>query len=237
MPCSPRATPILPTRRRLRPQRSTCASFMTTSASTLASDESSRDRICSVAWSQPRSRVSGSVTRRSSALPPRYCSRGILPPRPFSATLFYVWMSTPKPRLRCVPIQRQFRGRSKRCSAIVARVQTGRVTTTEVRLGEQVIAPQQMLMVQLHSANHDHRRFENLGEFLFDRDPNPHVGFGKGIHFCLGAPLARLEAKIALGVLLRRFSQLRVDPDQPLEEYADPGFNSMQRLHLLVEPV
>src|SRR5215218_7579884 len=67
-------------------------------------------------------------------------------------------------------------------------VQTGRVTTIEVRLGEQVIAPQQMLMVQLHSANHDHRRFENPDEFLFDRDPNPHVGFGKGIHFCLGAP-------------------------------------------------
>jgi Cytochrome P450 len=73
-------------------------------------------------------------------------------------------------------------------------------------------------------------------EFLIDRNPNPHVGFGKGIHFCLGAPLARLESKIALGVLLRRFSRLRVDPEQPLEEYADPGFNSMQRLHLLVKP-
>jgi cytochrome P450 len=116
-------------------------------------------------------------------------------------------------------------------------VQTGRVTATEVRLQEQVIAPQQMLIVWLHSANHDERQFENPDEFLIDRDPNPHVGFGKGIHFCLGAPLARLESKIALGVLLRRFSQLRVDPEQPLEEYADPGFNSMQRLHLLVEPV
>jgi cytochrome P450 len=116
-------------------------------------------------------------------------------------------------------------------------VQTGRVTTSEVRLGGQVIAPQRMLMVQLHSANHDERRFENPGEFLIDRNPNPHVGFGKGIHFCLGAPLARLESKIALGVLLRRFSQLRVDPEQPLEEYADLGFNSMQTLHLVVEPV
>jgi cytochrome P450 len=116
-------------------------------------------------------------------------------------------------------------------------VQTGRVTTTEVRLGGQVIAPQQMLMVQLHSANHDERQFENPNEFLIDRNPNPHVGFGKGIHFCLGAPLARLESKIALDILLQRFSQLRVDPEQPFEEYADPGFNSMQRLHLLVEPV
>jgi cytochrome P450 len=116
-------------------------------------------------------------------------------------------------------------------------VQTGRVTTTKVQLGGQVIDSQEMLMVWLHSANHDERHFENPDEFLIDRNPNPHVGFGKGIHFCLGAPLARLESKITLGVLLRRFSQLRVDPEQPLEEYADPGFNSMQRLHLLVEPV
>ena len=99
-----------------------------------------------------------------------------------------------------------------------------------------MIGPKQMLMVRLHSANHDERRFENPGDFLIDRDPNPHVGFGKGIHFCLGAPLARLESKIALGILLRRFSRLRVDPEQAPEEYADPGFNSMQRLHLLVEP-
>jgi cytochrome P450 len=115
-------------------------------------------------------------------------------------------------------------------------VHTGRVAATEVQLGEQVVAPQQMLIVWLHSANHDERQFKNPDEFLIDRTPNPHVGFGKGIHFCLGAPLARLESKIALGVLLRRFSQLRVDPEQPLKEYADPGFNSMQRLHLLVEP-
>jgi cytochrome P450 len=115
-------------------------------------------------------------------------------------------------------------------------VNTGRLAATEVQLGEQVISPRQMLIVWLHSANHDERQFENPDEFLIDRNPNPHVGFGKGIHFCLGAPLARLESRIALGVLLRRFSRLRVDPEQPLEEYADPGFNSMQRLHLLVEP-
>ena len=133
--------------------------------------------------------------------------------------------------------QRRFRGRLKRCSAIVARsLNTGRVAATEVQLGEQVIAPRQMLIVWLHSANHDERQFENPDEFLIDRNPNPHVGFGKGIHFCLGIPLARLESRIALGVLPRRFPRLRVDPEQPLEEYADPGFNSMQRLDLLVEP-
>ena len=115
-------------------------------------------------------------------------------------------------------------------------VNTGRLAATEVQLGEQVISPRQMLIVWLHSANHDERQFENPNEFLIDRNPNPHVGFGKGIHFCLGSPLARLESRIALGVLLRRFSRLRVDPEQPLEEYADPGFNSSAKAGPLVEP-
>jgi cytochrome P450 len=113
---------------------------------------------------------------------------------------------------------------------------TTRVTTTEVRLGHQVIAPGQLVNVWLLSANHDEREFQNPDDFVVDRHPNPHVAFGKGIHFCIGAPLARLEGRVALGVLLRRFSRLRVDPEQPLEPYANPGFSGSRTLHLLVEP-
>ena len=113
--------------------------------------------------------------------------------------------------------------------------QISRVTTDEVQLGEQLIGPRQMLNVWLVSANHDERQFENPEDFVIDRHPNPHVGFGKGIHFCLGAPLARLESRVALGVLLRRYSQLRVDPEIPLESFADPGFNGVHELHLLVD--
>jgi hypothetical protein len=113
--------------------------------------------------------------------------------------------------------------------------QISRVTTDEVQLGEQLIGPRQMLNVWLVSANHDERQFENPEDFVIDRHPNPHVGFGHGIHFCLGAPLARLESRVALGVLLRRYSQLRVDPEIPLESFADPGFNGVQELHLLVD--
>jgi cytochrome P450 len=113
---------------------------------------------------------------------------------------------------------------------------TTRVTTTEVRLGHQVIAPGQLANVWLLSANHDEREFQNPDDFVVDRHPNPHVAFGKGIHFCIGAPLARLEGRVALGVLLRRFSRLRVDPEQPLEPYANPGFSGSRTLHLLVEP-
>jgi cytochrome P450 len=110
-----------------------------------------------------------------------------------------------------------------------------RATTAETILGDKVIPPEQMVMAWLLSANHDERQFEHPDEFVIDRQPNPHLGFGRGIHFCLGAPLARLESRVALGILLRRYSRLRVDPNYPLEGYVNPGFNSTKTLHLLVE--
>jgi cytochrome P450 len=110
-----------------------------------------------------------------------------------------------------------------------------RATTAETILGDKVIPPEQMVMAWLLSANHDERQFEHPDEFVIDRQPNPHLGFGRGIHFCLGAPLARLESRVALGILLRRYSWLRVDPNYPLEGYVNPGFNSTKTLHLLVE--
>src|SRR5262245_12305491 len=102
---------------------------------------------------------------------------------------------------------------------------TTRVTATEVRIGDTVIGPGELVAAWLLSANHDERQFEPPDEFVVDRHPNPHVAFGKGIHFCIGAPLARLEARVALGVLLRRCASIRVDPDHPLEPYGDRGFN------------
>ena len=111
-----------------------------------------------------------------------------------------------------------------------------RATTAEVQLGAQVIPPKQPVMAWLLSANRDERQFDNPDAFVMDRQPNAHVGFGKGIHFCLGAPLARLESRVALAILLRRYSQLRVDPTYPLEGYLNPGLNSTKTLHLLVEP-
>jgi cytochrome P450 len=91
-----------------------------------------------------------------------------------------------------------------------------------------------MVYVWLQSANQDERRFTAPECFQIDRHPNPHLAFGKGIHFCLGAPLARLESRIALGVLLRSFSAIRVDPDQPVETHA--VFNGVRSLHLALTP-
>jgi cytochrome P450 len=109
---------------------------------------------------------------------------------------------------------------------------TARVTTTEVQLADQVLGAKELIYLSLLSANHDERRFDCPDEFLIDRHPNPHLAFGRGIHFCLGAPLARLESRIVLGLLLRRFTWIRVDPDQPVQTYA--RFNGVRQLHLQV---
>jgi cytochrome P450 len=113
---------------------------------------------------------------------------------------------------------------------------SGRVTTSEVQLGNRVIPPKSFVTVWMDSANRDERQFDRPDEFVFDRSPNPHLGFGRGIHFCIGAPLARLEAKLALRTLLTRYSVLQVDPDRPAERYTNPGINGVRSLHLNVEP-
>jgi unspecific monooxygenase len=62
----------------------------------------------------------------------------------------------------------------------------------------------------LASANHDPDVFENPAEFRPTRAQNPHLSFGAGLHFCLGAPLARLELQIALQTLFGRLPNLRL---------------------------
>jgi cytochrome P450 len=107
---------------------------------------------------------------------------------------------------------------------------TARVTTTEVHIGDQVIGPREMMFVWLLSANHDERQFVDSNAFVADRHPNPHVAFGKGIHFCIGAPLARLETRVSLEVLLQRFADIGVDFSRPPQPYS--RFNGMRELSL-----
>lgn len=76
-----------------------------------------------------------------------------------------------------------------------------RLTTTNAQVGDLEIPAQGLILVWLTAANRDARVFPDPNRFDIHRKPNPHLTFGHGIHFCLGAPLARLEAKIALTIM------------------------------------
>jgi len=109
----------------------------------------------------------------------------------------------------------------------------GRSTTCETELGGVTIPADQLLMVWLGAANRDPRQFPDPGVFDPDRDPNPHLAFGRGIHFCLGAPLARLEGRVALDILLDRFDTLRTDPEDPVQFMPTPTMTGVRRLSLV----
>ncbi|MEV0237920.1 cytochrome P450 [Nonomuraea sp. NPDC050786] len=109
----------------------------------------------------------------------------------------------------------------------------GRSTTREVELGGVTIPADQMVMTWAAVANRDPRQFTDPDVFNPDRDPNPHLAFGRGIHFCLGAPLARLEGRVALDILLDRLNPLRTDPDDPVEFMPTPTMTGVRRLPLI----
>ena len=87
---------------------------------------------------------------------------------------------------------------------------TERYAHEDVNLHGVTIPRGSMTLGAIGSANRDGMIFENAETLDLTRDPNKHLSFGQGIHFCLGAPLARLEAQIAIDTLLRRVPDLRL---------------------------
>ncbi|HTK05630.1 MAG TPA: cytochrome P450 [Ktedonobacteraceae bacterium] len=110
-----------------------------------------------------------------------------------------------------------------------------RWAVTETTIGDQRIEAGQLLFAWIASANRDEAQFPNANQFTIEREPNRHLGFGRGIHFCLGAPLARLEAKIALNEMLDRLPGSWQVPDVPLSPIKNMSTFGIKKLPLTWE--
>ncbi|PFD32505.1 cytochrome P450 [Bacillus cereus] len=85
------------------------------------------------------------------------------------------------------------------------------------------------------SANRDENKFENAQEFQFNRNPNPHISFGTGIHFCLGAPLARLEGQVVFSTLTKRLTKVREAQGEEVIYKTYPRMNAVDKYTITFE--
>ncbi|XYH98372.1 cytochrome P450 [Sorangium sp. So ce1128] len=106
----------------------------------------------------------------------------------------------------------------------------------DVALHGQVIPAGKLVLPVIGSANRDPQQFREPGRFDIARDPNPHVAFGHGIHFCIGASLARLEARIALSDLLWRLRGIELASKEPWEPRKALNVHGPARLPICFEP-
>jgi cytochrome P450 len=106
-----------------------------------------------------------------------------------------------------------------------------RIATQDVEISGKHIHKGALLFLILSAANRDPEQFPDPDRFDIRRQPNRHLAFGYGIHFCLGAPLARLEAEIAVNTTLRRFPNIHL-VDAPLAYRRDIAIRSLNALNV-----
>lgn len=107
---------------------------------------------------------------------------------------------------------------------------TTRVASEPMEIGGCPVKPRQGVCMSLRAANRDPAMFENPDRFEIGIKRSPHVAFGGGAHICIGAPLARLEAQVAIAKLFARFPALKlVHPDKPVWRKL-PFFRGLERL-------
>jgi hypothetical protein len=110
---------------------------------------------------------------------------------------------------------------------------TGRIASRDMQIGGCPVHQKQNVTLSLRSANRDPAVFEDPDRFDVSREKKPHVAFGGGAHICIGAPLARLEAQVALVRLFERFPNLRLaNPDEPPQWRLLPFFRGLETLEL-----
>ncbi len=112
---------------------------------------------------------------------------------------------------------------------------TSRTASGEMEVRGCPVHRAQVMTVSLRSANRDESAFEAPQVFDITKKRTSHVAFGGGAHICIGAPLARLEAQVALGRLLTRFPNLRLaDPEAPPAWRPLPFFRGLERLEMRI---
>ena len=110
-----------------------------------------------------------------------------------------------------------------------------RITAQDTRIGDKDIPAGTGVTAWIGSADRDEAQFPNAETFDIHRTPNRHLAFGHGIHFCLGAPLARLESKIALGIMLKRFSNIQRDREVELEPVSAFILHGLKHMPIVFE--
>ncbi|QRN96529.1 cytochrome P450 [Archangium violaceum] len=110
-----------------------------------------------------------------------------------------------------------------------------RLALEDMEVGGQRIAMGERIFLMMGSANRDPEQFSEPDRLDVRRENNRHLAFGMGIHYCAGAPLARLEGQIVIGTVLRRFPHLRVAPERPM--WSDnTTFRGMRSFPVLLRP-
>jgi len=113
-------------------------------------------------------------------------------------------------------------------------VQTARIAMGDMEIGGCPIHRGESILTSLAAANRDPDEYREPDRFDISRRDVHHRSFGGGAHFCLGAPLARLEGQVAIPAFLQRFPRVRLD-DEALEWRALPAFRGLARLWVEVD--
>lgn len=111
-----------------------------------------------------------------------------------------------------------------------------RVVRRETQLCGTLLQPNDLLLVSWAAANRDPEQWPDPHKLLLDRPGAArHLGFGYGIHFCIGAPLARLEGRVALEELLARTRLIKLDAARPPEHVSSLFVRRLQQLYLEIQ--